>query len=96
MKKKTLRKTNLIKIGEYKYLIYRCKKHSLEIVPVDGFLNDPKNMSDFVPIINISKDHMANYEKLDDYEILCLINQKNPLIKGLVQNFLDKQSKRRF
>ena len=95
MKKTILKKTNLIKIGQNKYLIYRCKKESFEIVPIDGFLDNSKYSTDFVPIINISKNNIISYERLDDYEILCLVNQKNPLIKGLVEKFLDNQSKRR-
>ncbi len=95
MIKKSLKKTDLIKIGDYKYLIYKCRKDSFEILPIDKMLNGSDAISDFIPKISICKDILINYEKLDSFEILCLLNQSNPLVKEMLELFLDRESKKK-
>jgi hypothetical protein len=58
-------------------------------------LNGSDAISDFIPKISICKDILINYEKLDSFEILCLLNQSNPLVKEMLELFLDRESKKK-
>jgi hypothetical protein len=93
-KKLVLKKNEIIKIGDYKYVVYKFGKDSVELIPIDTML-DGTEESSLVPKIKVRKTNIKKYQKMDNYELLYLVNQKNPLIKEVIYSFLEKESKKR-
>lgn len=93
-KKIVLKKNEIIKIGQHKYVVYKFGRESVELIPIDLMLQGEEESS-LVPKIKVKKVLLTKYQKMDNYELLWLVNQKNPLIKEVVCDFLDKQSKKR-
>lgn len=92
-KKILLKKNEIIKIGKYKYVVYKFAKKSVELIPIDEMLSGIT--SQFVPKMKIEKQSLNSYEKMDNYELLWLVNQSHPLIKEVLEDFLNKESKKR-
>jgi hypothetical protein len=93
MKKINLKRNDILKIGKYKYVVYKIGKKQIELLPIDEMLSKNSGV-DFVPNIRISKEKINPHQKLDNFELFLLINQKNPLIRQVVERFLDSKEKR--
>lgn len=94
MHKITLKKNDIIKVGNYKYVIYKFGKEEAELIPIDDMLEET-NKKTIVPKIKINNKKLHNSQKLDRYELLWLINQPYPLIREIVESFLRQESRRR-
>jgi hypothetical protein len=92
--KKKLKKTDLIKIKEEKYLIVDSTGENYTLLPVsiiiDGDL--PDDFKEFLlPQLNIAKSFFndnKDIEVLDDYEKLMLLNSKNQVVQKTLKKFL--------
>jgi len=90
--KKELKRSDIIKVGNHKYLIFSKEKDGLEVLPID-LLFELDEPVDVIPKMKISYDSLTNYQKTDKNEIFYLINQKNPLIKRALKNFFKDEEK---
>jgi hypothetical protein len=88
--KLTLKKNDLVKIGEYKYIVYKFRRGQVELIPIDNLL-DSEDQVNFVPKITIGKQHLMNHSKLDNLILFYLLNQQNPLIREVVEDFLENK-----
>lgn len=93
-KKIILKKNEIIKIGKYKYVVYKLGKDSVELLPIDEML-ESKDISPIIPKIKVGKEYLKTYQKMDNYELLWLLNQPNPLIREVIESFLSKVSRKR-
>jgi hypothetical protein len=90
--KEKLKRSDIIKIGNNKYLIFSIEKDELEVLPIDHLL-ELDEPADVIPKMKISYSSLTDYEKVNKTEILYLINQKNPLIKRALKNFFKDEEK---
>ena len=60
-----LKKNEIIKVGEYKYVVYKLGKISVDLLPIDEMLAGTKNGS-IIPIIKIKKDLIKKHQKSAD------------------------------
>ena len=91
---RSFKKHDIIKIGKYKYVIFNLKKEDVELLPIDDMLTKDE-IIEFIPKITIKKENIAHHQRLDNFEIFYLVNQSNPLIKKVVEGFLDSKHKKR-
>lgn len=82
-------------IGQYKYVIYKFGKNEVELIPIDEMLDSEEPVL-LVPKLKTNKKSIINsHKKLDDYNLLYLVNQVNPMVKKVVEDFLEKESRKR-
>ena len=94
MRKITLKKNDIIKVGEYKYVIYKFGKEEAELIPIDDMLEET-NKKTIVPKLKVNNKKLYSSQKMDRYELLWLINQPHPLIREVVESFLRQESRKR-
>jgi len=85
-----LNKLDIILINEYKYIVYRVTRKSVELLPISNLLGRERPI-DVIPKISIDIDSLGPYEKIDRYEILYLLNQTNPLIIESLEYFFENE-----
>jgi len=83
-----LKKSDIIIIGKYKYLIYKITKKMVDLLPIDELFEEEGSV-ELIPKLSVATESIDNYTKLDSYEILCLLNQTNPLIVESLEYFLE-------
>lgn len=89
IKKLTLKKHDVVRIGKYKYVVYKFGKLSIDLIPIDTMLDEDEPTL-VVPKITVDKNLLTKHEKLDSIELLFLLNQTNPLIRKVVEDYLEK------
>lgn len=87
-----LQSSDIILLGNQKYIVYSLKKDIIELLPITLLL-DGEN-PDIIPKIIIPYASLEKYSKIDKYELFCLINQNSPLIKEVVENYLKNETQR--
>lgn len=90
IKNLTLKKNDVVKVGNYKYIVYRFRKDNVELIPIDNMLESDDPVK-FVPKMTIEKCLLTNHKKLDNWILFYLLNQTNPMIKEVLEKFLEKQ-----
>jgi hypothetical protein len=71
---------DVIDICDRKYLVVKIGKKSAEIFPIDDFLNGIDEYRGVLKMC-VNKDVIKMSVKSDEEEILCLINENNPIIR---------------
>lgn len=87
-----LQRSDIIIIENYKYLIYSLNKDNVELLPIDAILNGED--IPVVPRIIMDYSHLEQHSKVDRFELFCLMDQNNPLIKIALENFLKDEETR--
>ena len=87
-----LQRSDIIIIGDYKYLIYSLKKENVELLPISDILNG-EDIS-VIPKILACYASLEEHSKVDRFELFCLMDQNNPLIKIALENFLKDEETR--
>lgn len=93
MRKNILSRADIIKVGKFKYLIYKASRSNLVILPIDKLLEGEH--VNLIPKITVERKSIFGYELLDRYDILYLVGRKNPLINETIEYFINEETKRR-
>ena len=66
----------------------------VELLPINAIL-DGEELS-IIPKIIVSYASLKTHRKVDRFEVFCLFNQNNPLVKTALENFFLKQATSEF
>jgi hypothetical protein len=89
IKKLTLKKHDVVRVGKYKYVVYKFGRSSVDLIPIDVMLDGDEPVP-VVPKMTVDKNLLVKHEKLDSIELLFLLNQTNPLIREVLEDYLEK------
>lgn len=92
-KKNNLKRADFILIGNYKYLVYKTNKKSVELLPIN-YLMDTEGIVEMIPRMKVDYTALENYKKIDNNELYLLINQTNPLIQELLEIMFENESRK--
>ena len=88
-----LKKSNVIEIDGYKFIIHKVSKEYVEVLPITH-LDDPSCNSGLIPRMKVMKVNLSHYKKLDDIELLYLVNVRSPLVIEAIEYFLENEAKK--
>jgi hypothetical protein len=83
-----IERADIIVVGNHKYVIHKITRKNIELLPIDLLLESDESI-DLIPKLTISQESLSSYTKVDNYELLYLLNQKNPLIVEALSYFLE-------
>lgn len=83
---------DIVMVQGYKYLIYALARNHAVVLPIDNILKG-KEMK-VIPKIEMDYTSLQEHVKIDQFELFCLLNQTNPLIKKTLEQFLDNEKQR--
>lgn len=86
----SLKRNDVVRFGEYKYVVYKSTRQYLELLPIDTMLNGDEVVY-FIPKITLKKSDVVEHEKVDNFELMYLLNQTNPLIKEILEEYLESE-----
>ncbi len=85
--RKDLKIYDMIKIGERKYLVLTLKKEKITLLPIDNFLKEGGE-GEMITKLSLKYEVLNEYQKIDQTDLLYLLNEKNPLIKKALEYLL--------
>lgn len=88
MKKIKLKKNDLIQIEDEKFLVVSMNKLHVELLPMNVFFDDNLVGGDSNLKFKIRKVCLHEYEILDSFELLYLLNETNPILKKAIQDLM--------
>jgi hypothetical protein len=86
----SLKKNDVLKIGRYKYIVYKISKGNIDLLPMNPMLESDHPL-DFIPKIRAEVCKLKNHEVVDNYELFYLLNQKSPLVKEVLNSFFENE-----
>ncbi len=84
MEKHKFKKADIILIDTRKYIIYDLKKDYVELLSIEDINESP----DFILKFKIAKNILNCGKRLDQEQLLWLINVQNPMIKKVLEIYL--------
>jgi hypothetical protein len=89
--RKKLSKYDIIKVYGNKYLILDLRRESATLLPIDIFFDDTTH-DRLIPKLSLRYTNLIGYQEVDQVELLCLLNEKNSLIrKALHDLFYERE-----
>lgn len=87
----TIKRSDIIMVGSHKYVVHKITRKTVELLPIDLLLETDKKI-DLVPKLVMPIENIPEYTKVDSHELLCLLNQKNPLIIEALRYYLENET----
>jgi hypothetical protein len=89
MAHKDLKVSDIIIFNNYKYLVCDVKKTMIKLLPIDLILQSDDYNPLLIPKFEILNINLESYIKTDNEELFYLLNQKNDVIKKILEKYFE-------